>query len=61
MLRAVIHKVHEIAAEVIRQTGKEKPADAALRRYLGRAKATYASPYSLALPSLFPVEAMTTY
>jgi hypothetical protein len=31
MLRAVIHKVHEIAAEVIRPTGKDKPADAALR------------------------------
>ena len=27
MLRAVIHKVHEIAAEVIRQTGKDKPAE----------------------------------
>jgi hypothetical protein len=30
MLRAVIRKVHEIAAEVIRQTGKDKPADTAL-------------------------------
>jgi hypothetical protein len=30
MLRAVIHNVHEIAAEVIRKTGKNKPADAAL-------------------------------
>jgi 16S rRNA (cytosine967-C5)-methyltransferase len=34
MLRAVIHKVHEIAAEVIRQTGRDKPADAALREVL---------------------------
>ena len=34
MLRAVIHPVHEIAAEVIRQTGKDKPADAALREVL---------------------------
>jgi hypothetical protein len=31
MLRAVIHKVHEIAAEVIRQTGKDKPAGTTLR------------------------------
>jgi 16S rRNA (cytosine967-C5)-methyltransferase len=30
----VIHHVHEIAAEVIRQTGKDKPADAALREVL---------------------------
>ena len=34
MLRAMIHPVHEIAAEVIRQTGKDKPADAALREVL---------------------------
>ena len=34
MLRAVIHPVHEIAAEVIRKTGKDKPADAALREVL---------------------------
>jgi 16S rRNA (cytosine967-C5)-methyltransferase len=34
MLRAVIHNVHEIAAEVIRQTGRDKPADAALREVL---------------------------
>ena len=33
MLRAM-HPVHEIAAEVIRRTGKEKPADAALREVL---------------------------
>jgi 16S rRNA (cytosine967-C5)-methyltransferase len=38
MLRAVIHKVHEIAAEVIRQTGKDKPADAALREVLKEIK-----------------------
>jgi 16S rRNA (cytosine967-C5)-methyltransferase len=38
MLRAVIHKVHEIAAEVIRQTGKDKPADAALREVLKQIK-----------------------
>jgi hypothetical protein len=31
MLRAVIHKVREIAAEVIRQTGRDKPADSAVR------------------------------
>ena len=30
----MIHHVHEIAAEVIRQTGKDKPADAALREVL---------------------------
>jgi len=30
----VIHHVHEIAAEVIRKTGKDKPADAALREVL---------------------------
>ena len=34
MLRPVIQPVHEIAAEVIRQTGKDKPADAALREVL---------------------------
>jgi 16S rRNA (cytosine967-C5)-methyltransferase len=34
MLRAVIHPVHEIAAEVIRKTGRDKPADAALREVL---------------------------
>ena len=34
MLRSVIHNVHEIAAEVIRQTGRDKPADAALRAVL---------------------------
>jgi 16S rRNA (cytosine967-C5)-methyltransferase len=38
ILRAVIHKVHEIAAEVIRQTGKDKPADAALREVLKQIK-----------------------
>jgi len=38
MLRAMIHKVHEIAAEVIRQTGKDKPADAALREVLKQIK-----------------------
>ena len=30
----MIQPVHEIAAEVIRQTGKDKPADAALREVL---------------------------
>lgn len=30
----MIHHVHEIAAEVIRKTGKDKPADAALREVL---------------------------
>ena len=30
----VIHNVHEIAAEVIRKTGRDKPADAALREVL---------------------------
>jgi len=30
--------VHEIAAEVIRQTGKDKPADAALREVLKQIK-----------------------
>jgi hypothetical protein len=34
MLRTVIHPVHEIAAEVIRQTGNDKSADAALREAL---------------------------
>jgi len=34
MLRPMIQPVHEIAAEVIRQTGKDKPADAALREVL---------------------------
>ena len=38
MLRTVIHKVHEIAAEVIRQTGRDKPADAALREVLKQIK-----------------------
>jgi 16S rRNA (cytosine967-C5)-methyltransferase len=38
MLRIVIHKVHEIAAEVIRQTSKDKPADAALREVLKQIK-----------------------
>lgn len=38
MLRAVIHKVHDIAAEVIRKTGKDKPADAALREVLKQIK-----------------------
>jgi|GEM_PF-2254428 len=30
MLRAMIQPVHEVAAEVIRKTGKDKPADVAL-------------------------------
>jgi 16S rRNA (cytosine967-C5)-methyltransferase len=34
----MIHKVHEIAAEVIRQTSKDKPADAALREVLKQIK-----------------------
>ncbi|HEV2693443.1 MAG TPA: RsmB/NOP family class I SAM-dependent RNA methyltransferase [Verrucomicrobiae bacterium] len=34
----MIHNVHEIAAEVIRQTGKDKPADAALREVLKQIK-----------------------
>ena len=38
MLQAVIHNVHEIAAEVIRKTGKDKPADAALREVLKQIK-----------------------
>src|SRR5271154_5749647 len=38
MLLAVIHKVHEIAAEVIRQTGRDKPADAASREVLKQIK-----------------------
>ena len=33
-LLAVIHPVHEIAAEVIRQTGKDKPANATWREIL---------------------------
>ncbi len=38
MLQAVIHNVHEIAAEVIRKTGKDKPADAARREVLKQIK-----------------------
>ena len=38
MLRAVMHPVHEIAAEVICKTGKDKPADAALREVLKQVK-----------------------
>ena len=38
MLRTVSHNVHEIVAEVIRQTGKDKPADAALREVLKQIK-----------------------
>ena len=38
MLLLVIHKVHEIAAEVIRRTSKDKPADAALREILKQIK-----------------------
>ena len=38
MLQTVIHKVHEIAAEVIRQTGKDKPADTVLREVLKQIK-----------------------
>ena len=34
MLRDMIHDVQAVAAEVIRQTGKDKPADAALREVL---------------------------
>src|ERR1035437_4050026 len=34
MLRAVIHNVHEIAAEVIRKTSRDKPADGAFREVL---------------------------
>jgi 16S rRNA (cytosine967-C5)-methyltransferase len=34
MLRAMIGPVHEIAAEVIRKAGRDKPADAALREVL---------------------------
>ena len=34
MLRNMIHDVQAIAAEVIRKTGKDKPADAALREVL---------------------------
>ena len=38
MLRAMIHDVQAIAAEVIRKTGKDKPADAALREVLKQIK-----------------------
>ena len=38
MLRDMIHDVHDIAAEVIRKTGKDKPADAALREVLKQIK-----------------------
>ena len=34
MLAAVMHQVHEIAAEVIRKSGKDQPADGALRDVL---------------------------
>ena len=34
MLRAMIRPVHEIAVEVIRKAGQDKPADAALRKVL---------------------------
>ncbi len=34
----MIHQVHQIAAEVIRSTGKDKPADAALREVLKQVK-----------------------
>jgi 16S rRNA (cytosine967-C5)-methyltransferase len=34
MLRAMIRPVHEIAAEVIRKAGRDKPADTALREML---------------------------
>jgi hypothetical protein len=34
MLRNMIHDVQAVAAEVIRKTGKDKPADAALREAL---------------------------
>ena len=34
----MIHNVHEIAAEVIRKTGRDKPADAALREVLKQIK-----------------------
>ena len=38
MLPAMIHRVHDIAADVIRQTGRDKPADAALREVLKQIK-----------------------
>lgn len=38
MLRNMIHDVQAIAAEVIRKTGKDKPADAALREVLKQIK-----------------------
>jgi 16S rRNA (cytosine967-C5)-methyltransferase len=38
MLRNMIHDVQGIAAEVIRKTGKDKPADAALREVLKQIK-----------------------
>ena len=38
MLRDMIHDVQAIAAEVIRKTGKDKPADAALREVLKQIK-----------------------
>jgi 16S rRNA (cytosine967-C5)-methyltransferase len=38
ILWTVIHQVHQIAAEVIRSTGKDKPADAALREVLKQVK-----------------------
>ena len=38
MLRAVIHDVQKIAAEVIRKTGRDMPADAALREVLKQIK-----------------------
>ena len=34
MLRNLIHDVRAITAEAIRKTGKDKPADAALREVL---------------------------
>ena len=34
----MIHQVHDIAAEVIRKTGRDRPADAALRALLKQAK-----------------------
>jgi len=38
MLRSMIHDVQAIAAEVIRKTGRDKPADAALREVLKQIK-----------------------
>jgi hypothetical protein len=38
MLGNMIHDVQAIAAEVIRKTGKDKPADAALREVLKQIK-----------------------